>query len=377
MKTKKLTFAFAGILALAALTSCGDPSTTSENPTSGGGGGTSTPVVETVKEVAVLVPSADHGWTGAVGTYAQSHVAELNTEYDGKYTFHVYQNDGDATQMNQVDDILATSENYAGVVILPYSNGVESAITNLANADLPFAMFDRIIENAATAASDSLVATVKGDNEGIGYETAKKFVEMGMTTADHILVMPGDNSSVPTSRNAGFKNYLTTVAGWSEAEYEAAVTSTDYTNWSRATGNSLFTSWIQSNASSLEGNWYIFTHDSEISLGVIEALAGSQITDAERTAFTTHVKALASSSGLEEMYQVIRHDHPRSTAYDAFLDGITLFDVTYDPAMIETTIDLMVEYLETGKKSVDTVVPVEVVDSSNVANKEGFGGKVS
>ena len=359
MKSKKM-FGFA-ICALAALVlaACGgtDPTT----------------------QVRILVPSADHGWTGAVMNTAQSYAQELNAE-GGDYTYVVNTTDDAETQNNQISDIIASGA--AGVVILPYNNDVESGVTSLANSEIPFVMFDRIIENTTILGAENYVAGVKGDNEGIGEETAKYMLDNGLRedTTGKILVMPGDNSSVPESRNLGFTNVLK-EAGWSDADLATDSTGrlvfTNYTDWSRDTSYQLFITWINGTSDDLDGVRYIFTHDSEIALGVIEALASGSVPDAKVQAFKENIKILASSSGLEEMYQVIRGDHPRSSTYNTLLEGILLMDVTYDPEMIVDAIDDMVAYLNGETVTQDHVIAVDVIDATNVDSVEGFGGKVS
>lgn len=329
--------------------------------------------------IKILVPSADHGWTAAVMQNAQAYATKLageNTEYE--YT--VTTCDSADAQINQIDDVIASGA--AGVVILPFNNDVESGLIRLAQSDIPFVMFDRIIENTAITGDADYVSGVKGDNVDIGTKTAEYFWNHGLKedTTGKILVMPGDMSSVPGLRNQGFTEYLT-KQGWTADDVATDGTGrlifTDYTNWSRDTAAKLFTSWIGAADANLNGVKYIFTHDSEISLGIIETLAGSTIDAAKKEAFKNNIKFIASSSGLEEMYQVIRGDHPRQAQYDAALgENIKLFDVTYDPHMIESAIDDMVTYLGGGQVNKDHVIPVEVVDESNVANKEGFGGKV-
>lgn len=328
--------------------------------------------------IKILVPSADHGWTAAVMQNAQAYASELSGKGDYEYT--VTTCDSADAQINQIDDVIASGA--AGVVILPFNNDVESGLIRLAQSDIPFVMFDRIIENTAITGDADYVSGVKGDNVDIGTKTAEYFWNHGLSTdtTGKILVMPGDNSSVPGLRNQGFTEYLT-EKGWSAADIATDNTGrlifTDYTNWSRDTASDLFTSWINSADANLNGVKYIFTHDSEISMGIIETLASNTITDAKKQQFRDNIKILASSSGLEEMYQVIRGDHPRQEQYDAALgENVTLFDVTYDPHMIESAIDDMVTYLGGGQVTKDHVIPVEVVDASNVANKEGFGGKV-
>ena len=313
-------------------------------------------------DIAILVPNADHGWTGAVMSFAQEKAAEINAA--GTYSAQVITSSDAANQISQIEDI-AANKNYKSVVILPYDNSVEAALTQLANADVPFIMVDRIIDSLV----DDAVATVKGDNEQIGYLTAQRFLAKGLQKSDKILIIPGDLSSVPTMRNNGFKKALK-AAGWSDAEINAAITQLDSTGWSRAKGRELFENWINlDNATNVD---FIFTHDSEISMGIFEALKGAAIDADIKAAFLNHHVSIAASSGLEESYQVLRGNHPNN--YSAELAGLAdYFDVTYPPAMIQNGIDIMIDYLngETIAEK-DVVIAVEVVDKDNVANYHGF-----
>lgn len=320
-------------------------------------------------DIAILVPNADHGWTGAVMTFAQEAAAEINAE--GTYSVQVITASDAANQISQIDDI-AANKNYGSVVILPYDNSVEAALTRLANADIPFIMVDRIIDSLV----DDAVATVKGDNEQIGYLTADRFIEedgLDLTAGDRVLIIPGDLSSVPEMRNAGFRARL--VEEWGEDVVAAAydsnqVRSLASTGWSRATGRQLFEQWINEN--NFAGTDFIFTHDSEISMGIFEALKGSAISADQKSLFLDGSVSIAASSGLEESYQVLRGNHPNN--YTAELAGLAdYFDVTYPPEMIKDAVDLMVEYLTNGSVAEkDVVITVEVVDADNVANYHGF-----
>ena len=313
-------------------------------------------------DIAILVPNADHGWTGAVMSFAQEAAEEINAE--GEYSVRVITASDAANQISQIDDI-ASNKNYGSVVILPYDNSVEAALTRLANADIPFIMVDRVIDSLV----DDAVATVKGDNEAIGRKTAERFLEKGLTKSDKILIIPGDLSSVPEMRNKGFKQALKT-AGWTDAEITAAITELDSTGWSRAKGRELFENWI--NATTAAQYDFVFTHDSEISMGIFEALKGAAIDDDVKAAFLNHHVNLAASSGLEESYQVLRGTHPAN--YSAELAGLAdYFDVTYPPEMIKNGVNTMVEYLTNGSiADKDIIIDVEVVDAENVANYKGF-----
>ena len=241
----------------------------------------------------------------------------------------------------------------------------------LADSGIPFVMFDRVIDTVADAA----VASVKGDNEGIGAETAKRFIAAGMVPGDKILIMPGDNSSVPQMRNDGFFGVLL-ENGWTQEQVDA-IESTAYTGWSRSEGKKLFIEWLDSHTVEeiAEYKW-IFTHDDEIGMGILEALKSSEIDTAKKEAFLTAGVHLASSSGLNEMYSVIKGIHQKD--YAAEVAGLAdLFTVTYDPAMIQIACDDMIAYLDGGEVTKDHVIPVDVVDASNVEEFRGFGDAVA
>ena len=319
-------------------------------------------------DIAILVPNADHGWTGAVLTYAEEKAEAINAE--GKYTAKVISSADPANQITQVEDII-DNESAKSIVILPQDNTLEATMKKLANSGIPFVMFDRVIDTV----SEQAVASVKGDNEGIGAETAKRFIASGMVPGDKILIMPGDNSSVPQMRNDGFFGVLL-ENGWTQEQVDA-IESTAYTGWSRSEGKKLFTEWLDSHTVEeiAEYKW-IFTHDDEIGMGILEALKSSEIDTAKKEAFLAAGVHLASSSGLNEMYSVIKGIHQKD--YAAEVAGLAdLFTVTYDPAMIQIACDDMITYLDGGEVTKDHVIPVDVVDATNVNDFRGFGDAVA
>ena len=70
-------------------------------------------------KIAVLVPNADHGWTGAVMTYAQEHAKQITG--GGKYTVTVITSTDASNQIHQVEDLIA-NKTATHVVILPQDN---------------------------------------------------------------------------------------------------------------------------------------------------------------------------------------------------------------------------------------------------------------
>lgn len=320
------------------------------------------------KEVAIMVPSADHGWTGAVLTYAQEKADALNadTAFSEKFTAKVYAATDVENQIQQVDDLLANSDAVAGIAILPYDNGLQATLEKIATAEIPFVQFDRVIESDII--NDGVVANVKGDNVGIGYETAKRFMDNGLTKDDYVYEMIGDNSSVPELRSKGFRDYLT-EQGWTDAEIEAVVVKSAATGWSRDTGKELFESWFGSAQCDTSKNIWIYTHDDEIGVGVMESLNSAALDESKKAEFMDNFQALAASSGLAEMYAILKDSH-QTLAYPETYD---LFSVTYDPGMMQEAVQVLVDSLNGETMEKDHVIPVSVVDKDNVADFRSFG----
>lgn len=322
-----------------------------------------------MKELAIMVPSADHGWTGAVLTYAQAKADALNADADfsKQFTAKIYASTDSENQIQQVDDLLANTAILAGVVILPYDNGLQATLEKIAAEGVPFVQFDRVITSEVIDAT--VVANVKGDNEGIGYETAKRFIEDGLSKDDYVYEMIGDNSSVPELRSKGFRDYLKEV-GWTEAEIEDVVVKSAATGWSRDTGKDLFESWFGSAQCDTSKEIWVYTHDDEISVGVMESLNSAALDESKKEAFMGQFKALASSSGLAEIYAILKDSH-QTLAYP---DTYDLFSVTYDPGMIQEAAQIMAEFLVEGKEvDANHIIPVSVVDQKNVLDFQAFG----
>lgn len=358
MSKKLLAFVVVLVMMTGLLAGCGGDS---GEPT----GGDADRDTGTRGEIAILVPNADHGWTGAVLNYAKEKAAALSE--DG-YTGKVYAATDAKNQKEQIDDLLGSANPPAGIVILPYDNTMESSMANVAASGIPFVMFDRIIDNPVV--QQAVAVNVKGDNEGIGMATAKRFIEKGLKPGEKVYVMIGDTSSVPEMRNAGFLAGLK-EAGWSDEQLKAIEFSAA-TGWSRSTGKQIFIDWINSKTPAQLAEYkFIFTHDDEIGMGILEALSGTEIEQSKKQAFYDAMVSLASSSGLDEMYQVLKGTHANG-AYPDIVANFDLFTVTYDPAMIQTAIGDMVDSLVAKIVDKEHTIAVEVVDSTNASNFKGF-----
>lgn len=324
------------------------------------------------KSIVVLTAPEDHGWTGSVATFAKEKAAEVTAQ--GKYDVNVITCTNGAYQITQIEDLLASGdESLAGIVIQPIDDTVLTGIQQIVDAEVPYVAFDRIIEAVAPTA----VANVKGDNEGIGAGSAAYFVEHGLQPGDKVYVYEGDTSSVTIMRNRGFTEYLTGERAfdgktipeelkWTEAQLDEAITYSGAMNWSRsATKDSYET--LMGDASNADIKWF-YAEDDELAMGILEALRGGGIDDDTKAKIYAAKPFITGCGGLEEFYKVLRGEEYQDIASQ--LGGV--MSVTYNPSMIQTAIQDLVDHLD-GKEVVqDHVIECHNVTPENVANFKSF-----
>lgn len=371
---KKLIALMMALAMVLALASCGSKSETNTDAPAAdasapAGEDTAAPAGDGT-HIYVLTASEDHGWTGSVATFAKEKVEEINAE--GTYSAEVITSADAAEQITKIEDIVASGEDNIAIVIQPMDDTVQSAIQQVVDAEIPYVAFDRIIDAVAPAA----VSNVKGDNTGIGAGSAAYFVSLGMKPGDKVYVYQGDTSSVTTLRDNGFTDYLTgnlefagqTIADedkWTEDDLKA-ITFSGAMNWSRSATKESFES-LMGDSSNNDIKW-IYAEDDELSMGVIEALAGGGINDAAKAAFLGNAPAMTGCGGLGEMYDVIRGDSYADIAGQ--FSGVC--SVTYSPAMIQTAIQDMVDSLNGETVEQDHVIACENVVAENVDNYPSF-----
>lgn len=320
--------------------------------------------------IYVLTAAEDHGWTGSVATFAKEKVEEVNGE--GAYTAEVITSSNANEQIQKLEDIVAGDEENIAVVIQPIDDTLQSAIQQLVDAEIPFVEFDRIID----AVAPSAVSNVKGDNEGIGAGAAEYFVSLGMKPGDAVYVYEGDTSSVTTLRDEGFTKYLTgeiefggeKIAEdlkWTEEDLKT-ITYSGAMNWSRSDTKESYES-LMGDTSNAEIKWF-YAEDDELAMGILEALNGGGISDSTKEAIYAVKPVITGCGGLDEYYEVLRGN--------SFADIVANFDgvmsVTYSPAMIQTAIQDMVDYLDGKTVEQDHVIACENVTSENVDEYPSF-----
>ncbi len=370
MNVRKLA---AGIIAgtlVLGLTACGGSSSSGNSGAATAGTTAAATATSESTHIYVLTASEDHGWTGSVATFAKQKAEEINAA--GTYTAEVITAADAADQITKVEDIIAKDEKNIAVVIQPMDDTVQAAIQGLVDANIPYVAFDRIID----AVSDTAVANVKGDNEGIGAGAAAYFVSLGLTPGEQIYVYEGDTSSVTSLRDQGLVKYLTGElsyndefiaedAKWSEDDLKS-ITYSGAMNWSRSDTKTSFES-LMSDSSNAQIKW-IYAEDDELAMGILEALNGGGIDDATKAAFLGNAPVVTGCGGLDEYYEVLR-----GNSYQDIVSQMgSVMSVTYSPSMIQTAIQDMVDYLDGKEVQQDHVIACENVTSENVDNFESF-----
>ena len=320
------------------------------------------------KTIYVLAPNPDHGWTGAIGVFAKEKVDALNAE--GKYNVVLQTFATADDQIKQIEDIVANSkgDGSVGVAMLPAGGDVENAIRQLADAKIPYTAADRIIPSV----KDTAVSNIKYDNVEIGAAAAAYLVGNGMKEGDKVVVIEGDGSSADTERTDGFNGYAVTAkkcvavtgkkidAPWSSL---ASVSYSGATGWNPANAQAYFETYM-SNPDNADTK-YIAGWDSGLSMAVFSALEGSAIDAATKDTFLAGHPYITGCGGPKSMYLILSGDY---SAYPVAEQFGGIMDVTYPPAMIQDTIQALVDYFDGKTVPQDNVQSAQCVTPENVAD---------
>jgi len=298
------------------------------------------------KFLAVIMPSADHGFLGESIKHAENATKKLAEENGYSYQFLI--SDDIVEQSNQIDTIVARG---ADVVVLWPHNGDElkSAAQTIVDAGIPLIIYDRLISNFKQTAE------LLGDNVTIGEDTGKyfnKYFSKELAAGKvNILEFKGDNSSVPTQRSDGF---------WSTADKNFVKVNEFVTNWSKDTAQTQMETFLASNTKEqVESIQAIFTHDAEVAAGVLAALEGYD------GSFKLNVRLVSAVSASRELLGLF--DHYKEIGIDQVV-------YSFSPAMVVDAIELGIDVLKGKKVSGQYLVDTEMVDNTNY--KEFMKGPV-
>lgn len=288
------------------------------------------------KTIAVSTIGPTHGWAKAVYYYAEEELVKIAA--DNNWNYIIREADDSNEQSRQIEELIQLKVDC--IVLLPMDGAsLKTAAIAVQSAGIPLVIFDREIPEFAPT------ATIKGDNWGIGAETAKLFNRLYPKGAT-VLELMGDTSTVPFLRTDGFDNTLNS---------QIHKIQVGYTEWQRGYTKELFQQWInKQDRETLMSIQAIFTHDDEIALGVRDVLEEYEKSGTLESIFP-NLTCIAGSSGSQEMYHWILEEN-----------RWTIISMTYKPEMIRLAVDTGAAILKGEEYSEMKVIPTVMVDKTNV-----------
>ncbi|MDR1505962.1 MAG: substrate-binding domain-containing protein [Treponema sp.] len=312
------------------------------------------PGKQTGNTVYVFGPTPDHGWTGSAARFAEEKIAQLNAA-GGKFRYVFRAAGSPDDQIKQIEAMMAEGQKPAGVVIQASDNMVQAAVEQIANADIPLILFDRLLDGTSPLIRQKMLIAMSADNYAIGAGAAYYMVEKGLTPGEAIWELPGDNSAVSQERGDGFREFLTgkrpfnddqgvahTIAAnrrWTDAQIASAIISSQVANWSRDNAKQYFESYIAGKTSQTLAKW-MWTMDDEFVMGILELLQ-TPAKAAENAVFESTVKVITGCGGLTALYDVM--GRTKATAGNQLYQpaGVAIMSPTCRPGFFVDAIQLM------------------------------------
>jgi ribose transport system substrate-binding protein len=296
-----------------------------------------------VVKIGVAVPTADHGWTGGIGWWADYKVKEIEKQYTGKVEFRVVHSANATQQVSDVENLATWGMNY--LVILPHESAPLTApVKQLHSKGVKCIVVDRGLTDTSFG-----YVNLAGDNPGLGRLSgqwlAKTMKAEGLT---NYVVMGGMPVVIDTERMNAF---------FAEMDKESSLVDLlgkdkyEFANWSVQDGLKLMETFL-SRYPKIDA---VFCQDDDVLTGVLQAIREKNRKD---------IKIVMGGAGSKVVYQMIMNNDP-------LVRATTL----YHPSMIADGIQYAVD-IATGKKSdsfhtakepITVVIPSALIDKSNVS----------
>ena len=339
---KKLNILFTMVLAVAMIAGCAPAAVEAPATTAPDAPAAAAPSAKG-KVLGIVMPSATHGFMGESIAHAEAGAKAL-AEKEG-FTYKFLTSADTSEQNNQIDTLI--NDKVDAIVLWPM-NGDElrSAAQKVMDAKIPLVIYDRLITDFKPTVE------FMGDNVTIGKMTGEYFNKYFKADIDagkdiNILEFKGDLSTVPTQRSDGFK---------STAAKNFKIIQEFTTDWQRAKALDQMETFLNtSTQADIESVKAIFTHDDEVVLGVLDAIA------AYKGPAKLDIRLVSGVGARKENIDI----------FPEFKTKYNIDQVTYafSPAMVRTAVQLGVDILN-GKNPSGQILGATVeVDNTNA---EGF-----
>jgi ribose transport system substrate-binding protein len=258
-------------------------------------------MAQDTKVIGVSIPAATHGWAGGMNFHAQEAIARLEEVYpDLDFVLATASDAG--KQVNDIEDMVAT-RNISALVVLPFeSDPITPPVQSVANSGVWVTVVDRGL--SIPGIEDLYVA---GDNPGFG-TVSGEFMRSQMPDGGKIVVLRGIPTTIDNERVAGF-----------EAAIKGSgieIVGMEHGNWNRDDSFNVMQDFL-SKYDQIDAVW---ASDDDMAVGVLAAIEAADRQD---------VKFVLGGAGMKEMVKRV-------------MDGDAMIpaDVTYPPSMIATAIEL-------------------------------------
>ena len=155
-------------------------------------------MAQDTKVIGVSIPAATHGWAGGMNFHAQEAIERLEEVYpDLDFVLATASDAG--KQVNDIEDMVAT-RNISALVVLPFeSDPITPPVQSVANSGVWVTVVDRGL--SIPGIEDLYVA---GDNPGFG-TVSGEFMRSQMPDGGKIVVLRGIPTTIDNERVAGFE----------------------------------------------------------------------------------------------------------------------------------------------------------------------------
>ena len=260
--------------------------------------------------IGVSVPTADHGWTGGVDFFAQQAVDRLGKAYPNlKF---VLATAPDSTKQAADLEDMVTTRNIDALVILPGDpDAMTASIKKVKDAGKWVTIVDRQLSQPGIP--DLYVA---GDNPGLGATTAAYF-KQAMPNGGNIVVLRGLPIPIDKQRVDAFMDGI--------KDTKIKVLDSQFANWNRDDGYKVMQDML-TKYNNIDAVW---CQDDDTLVGVLKAL---------KEAGNDKIWAVGGAG----MNQIVKMVAAGSTQVPV--------DVSYNPNMVATAIDLTALHFAVGNQ---------------------------
>jgi ribose transport system substrate-binding protein len=261
--------------------------------------------------IGVSVPTADHGWTGGVDFFAQQAVDRLSKTYPS-LKFVLATAPDSNKQAADLEDMV-TTRNIDALVILPGDpDAMTASIKKVKDAGKWVTVVDRQLSQSGI--EDLYVA---GDNPGLGATTAEYF-KKAMPNGGNIVVLRGLPIPIDKQRVDAFMDGI--------KDTKINVLASQFANWNRDDGYKVMQDFL-TKYPNIDAVW---AQDDDTLVGALKAIkeAGRQ----------DKIWAVGGA-GMNQIVKMVEDGSKQVPV-----------DVSYNPNMIATAIDLTTLHFVNGNQ---------------------------